>query len=437
MLAAPAGVYERGRFELAMGGHYRCAVAPGRRWNGEIVTSDLTSTALLDLESRYGAHNYHPLPIVIARARGAWVYDVEGRRYLDCLSAYAALNQGHAHPAILEALRTQAERVTLTSRAFHNDQLPLFCQELAELTRLDAVLPTNSGAEAVESAIKAARRWGYERKGIPPDCAEIVVCAGNFHGRTTTIISASSDASYRNGFGPFTPGFRIVPYGDIDALTAAITPHTCAFLVEPIQCEAGVIIPPDGYLAAAAAACRGRSVLFVADEIQTGLGRTGHWFACDAEDVTPDLMILGKALSGGVYPVSALVGRREVMDVFVPGSHGSTYGGNPLGCAVARAALRVLREEGLVERAARLGTRLLELLHDSVAGPVVDIRGRGLLVGIELDRPARGVCERLIPRGILCKDTHERVIRIAPPLVVEEEALHWLVAELKSVFSEC
>jgi ornithine--oxo-acid transaminase len=400
------------------------------------VTSDLTAAALLELESRFGARNYHPLPIVIARGRGAWVYDVEGRRYLDCLSAYAALNQGHAHPAILDALRAQAERVTLTSRAFHNDQLPLFCEELARLTGLDVVLPTNTGAEAVESAIKAARRWGYERKGIPPDCAEIIVCAGNFHGRTTTIISASSDPSSREGFGPFTPGFRVVPYGDADALRTAITPRTCAFFVEPIQCEAGVIVPPHGYLAAAAAACRAEDVLFVADEIQTGLGRTGHWFACHAEEVTPDLMVLGKALSGGVYPVSALVGRREVMDVFVPGSHGSTYGGNPLGCAVARAALRVLSEEGLVERAARLGALLLGELRRIAADPVVEIRGRGLLVGIELDRPARGVCERLMHRGILCKDTHERVIRLAPPLVVEEDALRWLAAEVETVLTE-
>jgi ornithine--oxo-acid transaminase len=294
----------------------------------------------------------------------------------------------------------------------------------------------NTGAEAVETAIKAARSWGYERKGIPSDRAEIIVCASNFHGRTTTIISASSDAAYREGFGPFTPGFTIIPYGDVDALRGAITPDTCAFLVEPIQCEAGVIIPPDGYLRDAAAICQRERVLFVADEIQTGLGRTGHWFACDAEQVRPDLMILGKALSGGVYPVSAVVGRREVMDVFVPGSHGSTYGGNPLGCAVSRAALRVLREEGLVERSASLGARLLDGLRDLAGGPVVDIRGRGLLVGLELDRPARPLCEQLMARGILCKDTHERVIRLAPPLVIEEDALEWLVRELRAALSD-
>jgi len=391
---------------------------------------------LLDLESRWGAHNYHPLPIVISRAQGAWVYDVDGRRYLDCLSAYSALNQGHAHPVILQALREQAERVTLTSRAFHNDQLPLFCEELAALTRLDLVLPMNTGAEAVETAIKAARRWGYERKGIPADRAEVIVCAGNFHGRTTTLVSASTEPAYRLGFGPFTPGLIVVPYGDLAALVAAITPHTCAFLVEPIQCEAGVIIPPDGYLAAAAAACRERNVLFIADEIQTGLGRTGRWFACDAEGVTPDVVVLGKALSGGVYPVSAVVGRRAVMEVFVPGSHGSTYGGNPLGCAVSRAALRVLREEKLIERSARLGALLLDSLRPYVSQRVIDVRGRGLLVGIELDRPARPVCEQLLARGILCKDTHERVIRVAPPLVIDEADLRWMARELCAVLQE-
>jgi ornithine--oxo-acid transaminase len=400
-----------------------------------MVSSDPGADSLLELESRWGAHNYDPLPIVLARGKGAWVYDTAGRRYLDCLSAYSALNQGHAHPAILAALREQAERLTLTSRAFHNDRLPLFCREVAALTRLDAVLPMNTGAEAVETAIKAARRWGYERKRIPDGLANIIVCAGNFHGRTITTISASSEPDYREGFGPYTPGFTIVPYGDLLALEEAITPHTCALLLEPIQCEAGVVIPPDGYLAGAAAACRARNVLFVADEVQTGLGRTGRWFACDAEGVQPDLTILGKALSGGMYPVSAVAGRREVMDVFVPGSHGSTYGGNPLGCAVSLAALRVLREEHLVERSARLGALLLALLDDLAGGPVVDVRGRGLLVGIELDRPARAACEQLMARGILCKDTHERVIRLAPPLVIEEDALHWLAGELRTVLT--
>jgi ornithine--oxo-acid transaminase len=395
----------------------------------------MTTAELLDLERDAGAHNYHPLPVVVARAEGAWVYDVEGRRYLDCLSAYSALNQGHRHPVILRALVEQAQRVTLTSRAFHNDQLPLFCQELAALTGLDVVLPMNTGAEAVETAIKAARRWGYERKGIADGRAEVVVCAGNFHGRTTTLVGVSSDPSARRGFGPFTPGFVTVPFGDLPALEAAITPNTCGFLVEPIQCEAGVVIPPAGYLARAAACCRERHVLFMADEVQTGLGRTGAWFACDHEAVRPDIYILGKALSGGFYPVSAVVGRREVMDVFVPGSHGSTYGGNPLGCAVARAALRVLADEGLIERSARLGAIFLEELRGLPGGPIREVRGRGLLVGLELDRPARPSCEQLMARGILCKETHDRVIRLAPPLVIDELDLRWLAAELKAVFA--
>jgi ornithine--oxo-acid transaminase len=303
------------------------------------------------------------------------------------------------------------------------------------LTGLDVVLPMNTGAEAVETAIKAARRWGYEHKGIAPDQAEIIVCAGNFHGRTTTVISASSEPAYRYGFGPFTPGFVIVPYGDLAALETAITHRTCAFLVEPIQCEAGVIIPPSGYVAGAASLCRDRNVLFVADEIQTGLGRTGEWFACDHEGVKPDLYILGKALSGGAYPVSAVVGRRSVMDVFIPGSHGSTYGGNPLACAVARAALRVLEDEDLVGRSARLGEMFLDLVRPLQGGIVREVRGRGLIVGVELDRPARTICERLLERGILCKDTHDDVIRLAPPLVIEADDLQWLAGELREVLA--
>jgi ornithine--oxo-acid transaminase len=398
------------------------------------TSSDQLAGQFLELEERWGARNYHPLPVVIARAQGVWAYDVHGRRYLDCLSAYSALNQGHAHPTIIAALIEQAQRVTLTSRAFHNDQLPLFCRELAALTGLDLVLPMNTGAEAVETSIKLARRWGYERKGIAEDRAEIIVCSGNFHGRTVTLVSASSEPAYRRGFGPFTPGFTTIPFGDLDALEAAITPQTCAFLVEPIQCEAGILMPPPGYLAAAAALCRSRNVLLMVDEIQTGLGRTGAWFACQHEAVQPDVYILGKALSGGCYPVSAVVGRRDIVEVLVPGSHGSTYGGNPLACAVARAALRVLAEEHLVERAASLGKKLLEALGPLKGGVVRDVRGRGLLVGIELDRPAREYCERLMTRGILCKETHDRVIRLAPPLVIEEADLDWLVSELEAVF---
>jgi len=394
-----------------------------------------TAEELLAIEDKWGAHNYHPLPIVVDHASGAWVYDVAGRRYLDCLSAYSALNQGHCHPKILAAFIEQAQRVTLTSRAFRNDQLPLFCRDLAALCQLDTVLPMNSGAEAVETAIKAARRWGYERKGIEAGRAEIIVCSGNFHGRTTTIIGFSSEASYQHGFGPFTPGFITVPYGDLEALQAAITPNTCGFLVEPIQCEAGIIIPPEGYLKGAAELCAANSVLLLADEIQTGLGRVGAWFACQQEGVQPDLYMLGKALSGGFYPVSAVVGRREVMDLFSPGSHGSTYGGNPLGCAVSRAALRVIADEGLVERAERLGKELLAALKPLQGGMVVEVRGRGLLAGIELDRAARPYCEALADRGVLCKETHDRVIRLAPPLVIAEEDLKWMVEQVCAVLS--
>lgn len=389
--------------------------------------------SLLALDERYGARNYHPLPIVVARAQGAWVYDMDGRRYLDCLSAYSSLNQGHVHPTILATFREQAERVTLTSRAFHNDQLPLFCRDLAELCGLDVVLPMNSGAEAVETAIKAARRWGYIRKGITTDQAEVIVCAGNFHGRTTTIVGFSSEDEYRRGFGPFTPGFVTVPFGDAAALEGAITERTCAVLLEPIQCEAGIVVPPDGYLRAVADLCRSRKVLLMADEIQTGLGRTGAWFACQHEQVQPDLYILGKALSGGFYPVSAVVGRREVMDLFTPGSHGSTYGGNPLACAVARTALRVLRDEGLVERAHVLGERLLGALRAIRSAVVREVRGRGLLAGIELVEAARPYCERLLARGVLVKETHDYVIRIAPPLVIDEADLDWMIDQVREV----
>ncbi|MCS7023828.1 MAG: ornithine--oxo-acid transaminase [Bryobacteraceae bacterium] len=393
----------------------------------------MLATSLLALEERYGAHNYHPLPVVIERASGVWAYDTEGNRYLDCLSAYSALNQGHAHPKILQALIEQAQRVTLTSRAFHNDQLPQFAEELCQLTGLDRMLPMNTGAEAVETAIKAARRWGYRMKGIPPGQAEIVVCHNNFHGRTTTIVGFSSDPNYRDGFGPFTPGFVSIPFGDLEALRAAINPNTCAFLVEPIQCEAGILIPPEGYLRQAARLCQEQNVLFIADEIQTGLGRTGAWFACAAEGIQPDIYVLGKALSGGFYPVSAVVGRNDVMEVFTPGSHGSTYGGNPLGCAVARAALRVLREEGLIERAARLGGLALQTLSQ-LRGPLIrEVRGKGLLIGVELTQPARPYCEALMRRGLLCKETHDYVIRLAPPLVISESEVLWMSEQLLAV----
>ena len=390
---------------------------------------------LIAIEENWGAHNYLPLDVVIERAEGVWVTDVDGKRYLDCLSAYSALNQGHRHPRILRALIEQAERVTLTSRAFRNDQLPLFCKELAELCGMEMVLPMNTGAEAVETAIKMARRWGYGRKAIPEGKAEIIVCANNFHGRTTTIVGFSSDAAYRRGFGPFTPGFVTVPFGDAEALERAVTPQTCAFLFEPIQCEAGVRIPPEGYLRAVREICTRRRILMLADEIQTGLGRTGKMFCCEHEDVRPDAYILGKALSGGFYPVSAVVSSRELLGVFEPGSHGSTYGGNPLGCAVARAALAVLRDERLVERSAELGAWLLEELASLEHPDIKEIRGRGLIVGIELHSPARPYCERLQELGVLCKETHENVIRLAPPLVISRDDLAWAVGQLRRVFS--
>jgi ornithine--oxo-acid transaminase len=402
-----------------------------------VPTISSRSQELIELEEHWGAPNYHPLPVVVERAEGVWLHDVDGNRYLDCLSAYSAVNQGHAHPRILRAMSEQAHRVTLTSRAFRNDQLPLFARELATLCGMEMVLPMNTGAEAVETGIKAARRYGYEVKGIAPDRAEIIVCANNFHGRTTTIVGFSSEEAYRDGFGPFAPGFVIVPFGDLDALEAAIRPETCGFLFEPIQCEAGINIPREGYLREAIELCRGQDVLSIADEIQTGLGRTGRMFACDHEAVRPDLYVLGKALSGGFYPVSALVGPKRILELFRPGSHGSTYGGNPLGCAVAREALAVLQEEGLVARSAELGAWLLDALRSELTHPSIrEIRGRGLLVGIELDEPARKYCEALQRRGVLCKETHDFVIRFAPPLVIERKDLEFAVEQLRAVFTE-
>jgi ornithine--oxo-acid transaminase len=391
---------------------------------------------LVALEDQFGAHNYHPLDVVLERAEGVWVYDVEGRRYLDCLAAYSAVNQGHCHPRILATLVEQASKITLSSRAFRNDQLPLFCKELHELTGYEMVLPMNSGAEAVETALKAARKWGYTVKGIPQDKAEIVVCAGNFHGRTLTVVSLSSNEQYREGFGPFTPGFKIVPYGDIEALRAAITPNTCAFLVEPIQGEAGILIPPAGYLQAAAELCKQNRVLLMADEIQSGLGRTGKLFAYMHEGIVPDVLIVGKALAGGFYPVSAVLASAEVLGVFKPGDHGSTFGGNPLGCAVARTALRVLIDEKLVERSAELGAYFLARLQAIVSPAVKEVRGRGLWIGIELHSLARPYCEALQEEGILCKETHDRVIRVAPPLIVTREEIDWAVERIAKVLQK-
>jgi ornithine--oxo-acid transaminase len=394
------------------------------------------ASALISMEDQWGAHNYHPMDVVIERAAGAWVYDVDGNRYLDCLGGYSAVSQGHCHPRIIAALHKQADRVTLTSRAFRNDQLPLFCKELAELCGMEAVLPMNTGAEAVETAIKAARRWGYTRKGILADRAQIIVCTGNFHGRTTTITGFSSEPYYRDGYGPFTPGFVPIPFGDAKALENAITSDTCAFLVEPIQCEAGILIPPDGFLRETAEVCRRRGILMIADEVQTGLGRTGRLFACQHEGVQPDMFILGKALSGGVLPVSAVVSSHEILGVIRPGSHGSTYGGNPLACAVARAAVQVIVDEKLADRSASLGASWLRDLQEIRHPNIREIRGRGLLIGIELSVPARPYCERLKDLGLLTKDTHEHVIRLAPPLVIDEADLVWGLSKLKSVFAE-
>ena len=397
------------------------------------VSETLRSQDLIELEEKFGAHNYHPLDVVIERADGVWVYDVDGRRYLDCLAAYSAVNQGHCHPRILHTLMQQALKVTLTSRAFRNNQLPLLYEELHNLTGFDMALPMNSGAEAVETAVKAARKWGYKVKGIPNGRAEIIVCANNFHGRTVTVISFSTDEQYRDGFGPFTPGFKIIPYGDLNALRAAITPNTCAFLVEPIQGEAGIIIPPAGFLKEAETVCRENHVLLMCDEIQSGLGRTGKLFAYMHENVTPDVLIVGKALSAGFYPVSAVLASKEVLDVFKPGDHGSTFGGNPLACAIAREALHVLVEEHLVEKSAELGAYFLGLLKTLRSPNLKEVRGKGLWIGIELHSPARPYCEALKEEGILCKETHDRVLRIAPPLTITREEIIWAFERIRKV----
>ena len=397
------------------------------------VIDRLETKDFIELEDQYGAHNYHPLDVVIEHAEGVWVYDVEGNRYLDCLASYSALNQGHCHPKILKAMIEQARRVTLTSRAFRNDQLPLLYQELHDLTGFEMALPMNSGAEAVETAVKAARKWGYKLKGIPDGKAEIIVCANNFHGRTVTIVSFSTDEQYRDGFGPFTPGFKVIPFGDANALREAITPNTCAFLVEPIQGEAGIVFPPAGFLKEAAAICRENRVLLIADEIQSGLGRTGKLFAYMHEGITPDVVIVGKALSGGFYPVSAVLASEEVLGVFHPGDHGSTFGGNPLACAIARSALRVLVAENLIERSAELGDYFLTKLKTLKSPHIREVRGKGLWIGIELDVPARPYCEALKELGILCKETHEHVIRIAPPLVITREDIFWAFERIKRV----
>lgn len=389
----------------------------------------------ITIEEQYGAHNYHPLDVVIEKAEGVWVHDVEGKKYLDCLSAYSAVNQGHVHPEILNAMLEQAKRVTLTSRAFRNDQLPLLYKELSEMTGYEMSLPMNSGAEAVETAVKLARKWAYVVKGVPRHQAEIIVAGNNFHGRTVTIISFSTEPSYRDDFGPFTPGFAVVKYGDADALEKAITPNAAAVMLEPIQGEAGVIIPPAGYLKKVSEICKKNNVLFIADEIQTGLARTGKLFAAHHEGVRADMTIVGKALSGGFYPVSAVLADKAIMGLFQPGEHGSTFGGNPLAAAVARASLRVIREEKLAERSAELGEYFIEQLSEIPSPHVKEVRGRGLLIGVELNTKARRFCEALKERGILAKETHDNVIRFAPPLVIDKETIDWALPSIREVLN--
>lgn len=398
----------------------------------------MQTTDYIQLEQQYGAKNYKPLDVVLTRGKGIWVWDVEGNRYLDFLSAYSAVNQGHCHPRILAAMQEQAEKLTLISRAFRNDQLGLFYKELCDLTHSHLALPMNSGAEAVESCIKAVRKWGYKLKGVPEGKAEIIVCADNFHGRTITIVGFSTEEQYRDGYAPFTPGFKIIPFGDAGALENAITPHTVAFLVEPIQGEAGIIVPPEGYLRDVRRICTERDVVMITDEIQTGLGRTGKLLAEEHEGIEADLTLIGKALTGGFYPVSAVLSNNEVLGVFQPGDHGSTFGGNPLGCAVARMALKVLVEEGMIENAATMGTYLMDKLRTIQSPFIKEIRGKGLLIGMELHPEAGGArrfCEALMGKGLLSKETHQHVIRFAPPLTIQQADIDWALERIRDVMT--
>lgn len=393
----------------------------------------------IDVEDLYGAHNYKPLDVVLERGKGIWLWDVEGNKYMDFLSSYSAVNHGHCHPRMVKALINQARKLTLTSRAFRNDQWPMLAKELCDMTGFELVLPMNSGAESVESAIKAVRMWGYQKKGIPQDKAEIITCANNFHGRTITIIGFSTEPLYRKDFGPFTPGFVSVPYGDFEALEKAINPNTAGFLVEPMQAEAGIIMPPEGYLKEAREICSKNNVLFMADEIQTGLGRTGELFACDYENVKPDVLIIGKSLGGGCYAISAVLSQREVLGLLTPGTHGSTFGANPLACAVARESLRVIKEEKMAENSAEMGNYFMEKLKKIKSKHIKEVRGKGLLIGIELNQNAGGArrfCEALKKEGLLCKETHETVIRFAPPLIIKRKELDWALKKIKKVFKE-
>ncbi|MCT8136547.1 ornithine--oxo-acid transaminase [Anaerobacillus sp. CMMVII] len=391
---------------------------------------------IIEQTEKFGARNYHPLPIVISRAEGVWVEDPEGNKYIDMLSAYSAVNQGHRHPKIIQALKDQADKITLTSRAFHNDQLGDFYEKVSALTGKSMVLPMNTGAEAVETAVKAVRRWAYYVKGIEDGKAEIIVCEDNFHGRTMTAVSLSSNEDYKRGFGPMLPGIKIIPYGDLEALKAAISENTAAFLLEPIQGEAGIIIPPEGFLKEAYDICKENNVLFVADEIQSGLGRSGKVFACDWDEVVPDMYILGKALGGGVMPISAVAADEDVLGVFEPGSHGSTFGGNPLACAVSVASLQVLEDEKLAERSLELGNYFQDKLKGINSSVIKEVRGKGLFIGVELTVPARKYCEALKEKGLLCKETHENVIRFAPPLVISKEDLDWALIHITSVLED-
>jgi ornithine--oxo-acid transaminase len=408
-------------------------------WSKAKKKKIMNSIDYIKLEEQYGAHNYHPLDVVIERGEGVWVFDVDGKKYLDCLSAYSAVNQGHVHPKILSALQEQAKKITLTSRAFRNDQLPLFYKELSELTGYDMSLPMNSGAEAVETALKLARKWAYQVKKIPRHKAEIITCSGNFHGRTISTISFSSEPLYRDDFGPFTPGFLSAPFGDADAIAQLINPNTAAVLLEPIQGEAGVVVPPVGFLHKVSDLCKANNVLMIADEIQTGLGRTGKLFACQHENVRPDITILGKALSGGFYPVSAVVADSAIMGLFTPGEHGSTFGGNPLAAAIARAAIKVLVEENLIQNSAFLGEYFMDQLSEIPSPHVASIRGKGLFIGVVLKPSAGGArrfCESLQSSGILAKETHEHVIRFAPPLVITKEIIDWALPYIREVLTK-